>query len=89
MSSYRFLYRSERFLNRKVTIKDVKRLGIKERDAHEKAADVVIIGSGVIGCSIALELSRAGFKVMNVDKEGQSGAGRVFLGYLQNDVLHT
>jgi len=43
--------------------------------SSKKVADVVIIGSGVIGCSISLELCRAGFRVLNVDKEGQAGAG--------------
>ncbi len=37
--------------------------------------DVVIIGGGVMGASIALELSRHGRKVVVVDKGGAAGAG--------------
>jgi sarcosine oxidase subunit beta len=35
----------------------------------------VIIGAGVIGSSIALELSRKGFKTLNIDKENAAGCG--------------
>lgn len=38
-------------------------------------ADVVVIGAGVIGSSIALELSRAGHRVVVVDKAGGAGHG--------------
>jgi glycine/D-amino acid oxidase-like deaminating enzyme len=38
-------------------------------------ADVVIIGGGVIGCSIALDLSRRGHRVVVVDKGPAAGAG--------------
>ena len=37
--------------------------------------DVVIIGGGVMGASIALELSKAGRKVVVIDKGGAAGAG--------------
>lgn len=37
--------------------------------------DVVIIGGGVMGASIALELSRHGRKVVVIDKGGAVGAG--------------
>lgn len=38
-------------------------------------ADAVIVGAGVIGSSIALELSRAGWKVVVVDRAGAAGHG--------------
>ena len=38
-------------------------------------ADAVIVGGGVIGCSIALELSRGGRRVVVVDKGPAAGAG--------------
>ncbi|USQ81275.1 FAD-binding oxidoreductase [Ornithinimicrobium faecis] len=38
-------------------------------------ADVVVIGAGVIGSSTALELHRAGFSVVVVDKAGGAGHG--------------
>lgn len=38
-------------------------------------ADAVIIGSGVIGASIAVELSRAGWKTLNIDKQPAAGSG--------------
>ena len=41
--------------------------------------DAVIIGSGVIGNSVATELSRAGFRTLNIEKLG--GAGRGSTGY--------
>jgi sarcosine oxidase subunit beta len=40
-----------------------------------RAADVVIVGGGVMGASIALELSRAGRSVVVLDKGGAPGAG--------------
>lgn len=39
------------------------------------AADVVVVGAGVMGASIALELSRAGRHVIVVDKLGGPGQG--------------
>jgi len=39
------------------------------------AADVVIIGAGVIGCALALELARRGYRTINVDKAGSAGSG--------------
>jgi len=41
--------------------------------------DAIIIGSGVIGNSVATELSRAGFRTLNIEKLG--GAGRGSTGY--------
>ena len=43
--------------------------------AHTKTADVGVIGSGIIGASIALELSRRGYKVLVVDKLPGAGQG--------------
>ncbi len=37
--------------------------------------DALIVGAGVIGSSIALELSRAGYKTIVVDKAGAAGQG--------------
>jgi sarcosine oxidase subunit beta len=37
--------------------------------------DAVIIGAGIIGASIALELARKGYRTLNVDKLGAAGAG--------------
>src|SRR4051794_18147253 len=39
------------------------------------AADVVVVGGGVIGCSTALELTRNGHSVVVVDKLGGPGQG--------------
>ena len=36
---------------------------------------VCVIGAGVIGCAIALELRRRGFDVTSVDKNGDAGHG--------------
>jgi glycine/D-amino acid oxidase-like deaminating enzyme len=41
----------------------------------DESADAVVIGAGVIGASIALELSRAGWRVIVVDKAGGVGHG--------------
>jgi glycine/D-amino acid oxidase-like deaminating enzyme len=38
-------------------------------------ADIVVIGAGVMGASIALELARAGWAVLVVDKAGGAGHG--------------
>ena len=37
--------------------------------------DAIIIGAGIIGASIALELSRKGYRTLNLDKLGVAGAG--------------
>lgn len=37
--------------------------------------DTLIIGSGIIGCSIALELSKKGLKTLNIDKLAAAGSG--------------
>ncbi len=36
---------------------------------------VIIIGAGVIGCAVALELSRRGYQTLNIDKNAGAGAG--------------
>ena len=46
----------------------------KELDMSQKY-DAVIIGAGIIGCSIALELSKKGWKTLNVDKLDAAGQG--------------
>lgn len=48
--------------------------GTSANDASSKP-DVVIIGAGVIGCALALELSRRGHKTVNIDKADSAGAG--------------
>ena len=37
--------------------------------------DVIIIGSGIIGCAVAFELSKAGYNTLNIDKLGDAGLG--------------
>jgi len=36
---------------------------------------VVIIGAGIIGCAIALQLARRGFRTLNIDKQPEVGFG--------------
>ena len=40
-----------------------------------KKADAIIIGSGVIGSSVAFELAKRGYKTLNIDKLPTSGYG--------------
>jgi sarcosine oxidase subunit beta len=40
-----------------------------------KQPDVIIIGAGVIGCTTAFELSKRGYQTLNIDKNGDAGAG--------------
>ena len=40
-----------------------------------KSYDAIIIGAGIIGASIAFELSKKGYRTLNVDKLGVAGAG--------------
>ncbi len=40
-----------------------------------KTADVVIIGAGVIGCAIGFELAKKGYRVVQIDKNPDSGFG--------------
>ena len=44
-------------------------------DAETNDYDVIIIGAGVIGCAIALEMSRRGHRTLNIDKASAAGAG--------------
>lgn len=37
--------------------------------------DAIIIGAGIIGCSIAYELSKKGYKTLNIDKLNAAGLG--------------
>jgi sarcosine oxidase, subunit beta len=39
------------------------------------SADAIIIGAGVVGCSIALQLARSGRTVLVIDRNGAVGAG--------------
>jgi sarcosine oxidase subunit beta len=41
----------------------------------QKKYDAVIIGSGVIGCCVAFELAKMGYKTLSVDKLGDAGMG--------------
>ncbi len=41
----------------------------------QKKYDAVIIGSGVIGCSVAFEMAKRGYKTLSVDKLGDAGMG--------------
>jgi sarcosine oxidase subunit beta len=43
--------------------------------AAEQAADVAIIGAGVIGAALALELSMRGYRTINIDKLPAAGYG--------------
>jgi sarcosine oxidase, subunit beta len=40
-----------------------------------RSADAIIIGAGVIGAAVALELSRRGYRTLNVDKHPAAGYG--------------
>ncbi|MGD9705461.1 MAG: NAD(P)/FAD-dependent oxidoreductase [Acidimicrobiia bacterium] len=44
-------------------------------DRRSGTADAVVIGAGVIGCSVGLELARRGHRVVVVDKGPAAGAG--------------
>jgi len=41
----------------------------------ENSYDVIIIGSGIIGCCTAFELAKKGYKTLNVDKLASAGHG--------------
>ncbi|PID40944.1 MAG: FAD-dependent oxidoreductase [Proteobacteria bacterium] len=41
----------------------------------EKKYDAIIIGAGIIGCCTAFELSKLGYKTLNIDKESTAGIG--------------
>lgn len=40
-----------------------------------KKFDAIIIGAGVIGCAVAFELAKRGFKTLNIDKLPEAGFG--------------
>ena len=40
-----------------------------------KPYDAIIVGAGIMGCSIAYELSRRGWRTLNVDAQADAGAG--------------
>ncbi len=40
-----------------------------------KTYDAIIIGAGIIGCPIAFELAKKGYKTLNVDKLAAAGSG--------------
>ena len=39
----------------------------------EKNYDVIIVGAGVIGTAIAFELSKKGYRTLNIDRNPSSG----------------
>jgi len=41
----------------------------------DKEYDAIIIGAGIIGCCTAFELSKKGYKTLNIDKESGAGEG--------------
>ena len=41
----------------------------------EKNYDAIIVGAGIIGCCTAFELTKRGYKTLNVEKLGASGQG--------------
>ncbi|MFM9935039.1 MAG: NAD(P)/FAD-dependent oxidoreductase, partial [Novosphingobium sp.] len=43
--------------------------------AETRAYDAVVIGAGIIGCAIALDLARRGFRTLNVDRGPAPGHG--------------
>ena len=36
----------------------------------DKSYDTIIIGAGIIGCCVAFELAKKGYKTLNIDKLG-------------------
>jgi len=43
--------------------------------AHTAPYDVVIVGAGVLGCSIAHDLAKRGWRTLNIDQGGAAGHG--------------
>ena len=56
---------------------DVAVFGVdKERSMKgHRHKQAIIVGAGVIGCAIALELARRGYMTINVDKNPEVGYG--------------
>ena len=52
-----------------------KRKGEVMTDENPKTADVIIIGTGVIGTAIAYEMAKQGYKTLSVDRNSQIGHG--------------
>jgi sarcosine oxidase subunit beta len=40
-----------------------------------RKADAIIVGAGIIGCAIAFEMSKKGYRTLNIDKLASAGAG--------------
>jgi sarcosine oxidase subunit beta len=57
------------------TGRDAGQVKLREAGIVARTADVIIIGSGIVGASTALELSRQGRKVVVIDKAGGPGFG--------------
>ena len=64
--------RAERDGRRQLAVAGVHAVGLNGR---VESADAVVIGAGVIGSAVALELARAGRSVVGVDKGPAPGAG--------------
>ncbi|HYT74635.1 MAG TPA: FAD-dependent oxidoreductase, partial [Vicinamibacterales bacterium] len=45
------------------------------RSLASPGKDVIVVGAGIIGCCIALEMCRAGFKTLTIDTLGGAGQG--------------
>jgi sarcosine oxidase subunit beta len=50
-------------------------LAVYQELVMDGKTDAIIIGAGVIGCAVAFELAKRGFKTLNVDKQPQAGFG--------------
>src|ERR1700684_2564398 len=47
----------------------------KRRRMADQERQAVIVGAGVIGCAIALQLARRGYRTINIDKNADVGYG--------------
>lgn len=56
-----------------LSLEEPQKMAISEK--RRTAVDVIIIGAGVIGASVALGLSRHGFKTLNIDALPAAGYG--------------
>jgi sarcosine oxidase subunit beta len=52
-----------------------KALSSQSLTAPAATYDAVIVGAGVIGASVALELSKKGYRTLNIDRESGAGHG--------------